>query len=465
MVVIPLAGAVLAAAVGPRIARWVAVAASLGALVEAWTVARTVAAVGTLHHRVGGWRIPLGIELRADGLAAVMLVTIAVVGAIIVFHAALARKRARPSSSFFPLWLFAAAALDALVLSGDVFNLYVTLELAMLAAVGLVASGGDRSAAHAALRYLLFGLVGSLLYLLGIAILYGEHGALDLSVLATRVAATTPTAVAASLMIAGLCLKAALFPFHAWAPPAYASAAPLAGGLVAALIGKASFYVVLRLWLGLFPPELEARFATVLSVLAAAAILWGSLQALWRPRLTMVTAYSSVAHTGYLFVGLAVGTNRAWAGSIYVAISHAAAVAAMFVAAGTITQAFGNDRVDSLTGLAHRLPVTFAAIALAGTSLMGMPPSGGFVGKWLLLRSAIESERWPLVAIMLVGGVLAAGYVFRLLRGAFLPLPPGEHLRRVPVGGELTAIALAVVSLAIGVVPGPGLELLATRGP
>jgi formate hydrogenlyase subunit 3/multisubunit Na+/H+ antiporter MnhD subunit len=203
----------------------------------------------------------------------------------------------------------------------------------------------------------------------------------------------------------------------------------------------------------------------VLGVLAAGAILWGSVQALFQRRARMVVAYSSVAHTGYLFVGLAVGTNRAWSGSVYVAISHAAAVAAMFVAAGTITRAFGSDRVDSLTGLAHRLPVTFAAIALAGTSLMGMPPSGGFIGKWLLLRAAIESERWPLAVIMVVGGVLAVGYVFRLLRGAFLPLPPGEHLRRVPVGGELTAIALAVVSLAIGVVPGPGLELLTTRGP
>ncbi|HEX7836596.1 MAG TPA: proton-conducting transporter membrane subunit, partial [Kofleriaceae bacterium] len=407
---------------------------------------------------------PLGIELRADGLAAVMLAATALVGALVTLQGIAARGSARPASSFFPLWLFGWAALDALVLSADVFNLYVTLELATLAAIGLVAAGGDRPAVSAALRYLLFALPGSLVYVLGVAILYGLYGALDVSTLGARMATSAPAVTAASLMTAGLCLKAALFPFHAWPLPAYANAPPLASGLLSALLGKGAFYVLLRLWLDLFPARFEAWIGLVLGALSAGAILWGSLQALWQPRLRMVIAYSSAAHTGYLAMGLALGTERAWSGSVYVAISHAAAVASMFLAAGTISRTLGHDRVDELAGLAHRLPRTFVALALAGTNAMGMPPSGGFVGKWLLVRAAIETGRWWSAAVMLIGGLLAAGYVFRFLRGAFLPLPPGTPVHPVAPEGDLAAVALAVIAVVLGIVPGAGLALLGARG-
>lgn len=465
VILIPLGGAVLAFAVGERRAPWVAGVATLATLCAAIVVAWSVAQHGPSRHPVAGWPAPLGIALRADGIAAMMLVTIAIVGGLIVVHVLADRAQTTPSRArLCSLWLFAWAALDALVLSGDIFNLYVTLELATLAAVGLIAIGGDR-AALAALRYLLVALPGSLMYLLGVAMLYGAHATLDLTALGVRLGPRAPDAIAIALMTAGLCLKAAVFPFHAWPVPAYASASPVASSLLSGLVGKAAFFVLVRLWLEVFPARVEPAAGTLLGCLAAGGILWGSLHALWQPRLIMVIAYSSVAHTGYLFMWFAVDTPGALSGALVVATSHAAASASMFAAAGAISRALGHDRVDGLTGLAHRLPIAFFALALAGTSAMAMPPSGGFVGKWLLVRAAFEAGQWWWAAVMLIGGLLGAAYMFRLLRGAFLPLPPDEHVRPVASGGDLAALALALVAIACGIAPSLLLDLLGGRSP
>jgi formate hydrogenlyase subunit 3/multisubunit Na+/H+ antiporter MnhD subunit len=462
-IVIPLAAAIVASASGERMARWISALAALAIMAAVASVAWSLVSRGPLQHVVAGWAPPLGIALRADGLAVVMLVIIALVGNIVTALVISGDgRRALPGSRFLSLLLFAWAALDALVLSGDIFNLYVTLELATLAAVGLVAVGGDRPAVNAALRYLLMALPGSLLYLLGVALVYGLHATLDLRLLAGHMDTTTD-AVALWLMIAGLLLKAAVFPVHAWLLPAYANALPLAGGVLAALIGKGAFYILLRLWLDTMPERVTMTIGPALGVLAGAAILWGALQATWQQRIRMVIAYSSVAHTGYFFMCFAIGTEEAWKGSVYVAISHAAAVAAMFVASGTITRALGHDRVHGLTGLAHRLPITFFAMTLAGTSLMGMPPSGGFIGKWLLVRAALERGQWWWAAIMLLGGLLAAAYTFRLLRGAFLPFPEGEQLRGASRTEQLAALALALIAIVLGVVTRLPLELLGAR--
>lgn len=465
-IVAPLAGAAAALVAGDRRARWIAAASALATLGAVAGVVGAVARHGLLRHPVGGWLAPLGIELRADGLAAAMLATIGVVGVIAAAPAGRGTpRRVRATGTAWPIWLIAWAALNALVLSGDAFNLYVTLELMTLAAVGLIAQGDDRPAVRAALRYLLFALPGSLAYLLGVALLYAVHGALDLAMLGARPAADATAAIALGLMTVGLCFKAALFPLHAWPLPAYASARPAAVAVLSGLIGKGAFLVLLRLWLEVVPADLAPRLGAAVGALAAGGILWGSVQALQQRRLTMVIAYSSVAHTGYLFVGFPIGTPEAFAGAVCVAISHAAAAASMFLAAGSITRAIGHDRVGGLIGLAHHLPITFFTLALAGVSLMGMPPSGGFIGKWLLVRAAIEAGQWWWAAVVLAGGLLAAGYVFRILRGAFLPIPHGERVRPVATAGELPALALAVLAVLLGLGPSPLLELLGAGGP
>ncbi|VAW48362.1 Na(+) H(+) antiporter subunit D, partial [hydrothermal vent metagenome] len=352
---------------------------------------------GVYHHTVGSWNAPLGIHLYADGLSLVMLGITALVGLSVSVYATAYFDRAQ-SERFWPLWLFLLTALNALFLSADIFNLYVTLELLGLSAVALVALSDGKAALNGAMRYLLASLLGSLLFLFGVALLYHTYGSLDLAILSEQIEASPTVWMALGLMSAGLLFKTALFPLHFWLPPAHASAFSPISALLSALVVKASFYLLLRLWLELFWP-ISGSVAGFLGILGVMAILWGSLQALRQTRVKMLVAYSTVAQIGYLFLAfpLAMGAGvTAWNAVIYLAISHALAKAAMFMAAGNLLRFGGHDRIADLDQLAQRLPLTVAAFALAGVSLIGLPPSGGFIGKWLLLEAALMQGRWDL---------------------------------------------------------------------
>jgi formate hydrogenlyase subunit 3/multisubunit Na+/H+ antiporter MnhD subunit len=194
----------------------------------------------------------LGIDLYADGLSLLMLMVTALVGLGISVYSSGYFKRDK-AVHFWPLWMFLWAALNALFLSGDIFNLYVTLELMGLAAVALVALAGGADALTSAMRYLLVSLLGSLAYLLGVALLYHGFGSVDIAILAQRVEPSPAARAAVGLMSVGLLLKTALFPLHFWLPPAHASAPAPVSALLSALVVKASFYILLRLWLEIFP--------------------------------------------------------------------------------------------------------------------------------------------------------------------------------------------------------------------
>lgn len=458
-VILPLLGAVLALLVGRDGVRWVAGVASVATLTSVVVLVWKVATDGVLRQDIGGWGAPLGIAWRADGLAALMLLTVALVGSLISVNA-LDHFGSREDREFLPLWLFVWCALNALMLSADAFNLYVTLELTTLGAVSLIVVRRDLPGLEAGLRYLLFALPGSLCYLLGIALLYGAYAALDVGLLAQRVQPEPVTWVAAALVTVGLCLKTPLFPLHVWLPPTYTGAPTPVTALLSALISKGSYYVLFRLWLEVFSPVLDAEVGQFLGVLGAAAVLWGSLLALSQSKLKRVVAYSSVSQIGYMFLLFPMATRGAQAGAIYLVVSHAAAKASMFVAVGNIHQAVGITDLGGVQGLAHRMPFTFLAMALGGISLIGIPPSGGFIAKWLLLNASVETHQWWWGGVLLVGSLLAAAYVFRILRGSFLPLPPGVEVRSIPLGNELAPLALALLALVLGLVPWFPLGLL-----
>jgi multicomponent Na+:H+ antiporter subunit D len=477
LVVIPLAAAVTTAVAGRRAAGVVMAAVVVLIPVLAMAVAAGVLERGPQRHRLGGWGAPLGIELYVDGLAALLLALTAVVGAATSLHARVYFSR-RGEAAFWPLWLFVWAGLNALFVSDDLFNMYVALELVSLGAIALVALAGSRAATVAAMRYLVVSMMGSLLFLLAAAVLYTGTGTLSLSLMAsgTIPPLTLTTALAAASV--GLLMKTAVFPFHAWLPPAHASAPAPASAILSALVVKASFYLLLRLWLQLGAATAAPAAATVLlGALGTAAILWGSALALRQTRAKRLVAYSTVAQVGYLLLlfpllmdGDGAWSRPAWYGGVYQAVAHGVAKAAMFLAVGTMAYAVGTDRLRRLAGLAYRMPVTFTAFGLAGLSLVGLPPSGGFVAKWLLLHAAISSGRWWWAAVILAGSALAAAYVFLVLRCAFErtrdpTLAQAEREERtpprlVPLRMEWPALALALVAAALGVWAATPLQLL-----
>jgi multicomponent Na+:H+ antiporter subunit D len=450
LILLPLSG-------GMVVFLWPRMAKVLG-LVTAFAVTLSVAGLGwqlqengVFRHVVGGWDAPLGIELHADGLSLLMLAATALVGFGVSVYAAGYFEREQ-AARFWPLWLFLLAGLNALFLSADIFNLYVTLELIGLAAVTLAALTGDRDALGGAMRYLLATLLGSLTFLLGVALLYHGFGSVDIAILAVRVEPSPAVWAALGLTSAGLALKTALFPLHFWLPPAHASAPAPVSALLSALVVKASFYILLRLWLAIFGHPgtgVDALFG----LLGAAAVLWGSVQAWRQTRLKLLIAYSTVAQVGYLFLSFplaAAAGISAWGAAVYLALSHALAKAAMFLAAGNLLRFGGHDRIVDLDRVVQRLPLTAGSFALAGVSIMGLPPSGGFIGKWLLLEAALVQGRWDLAMVMILGGLLAGGYVFKVLGYAFTQAAVSHEPQAVPASMEWAALSLAIGAILLG---------------
>jgi multicomponent Na+:H+ antiporter subunit D len=475
-IVLPVSGVLLSLVLGGRHAERIALilmpaglAVAVAILVSVW---RTH---GALQYLVGNWNPPLGVAFRADGLSAAMMVTAAVLICGIGLFArgqfsSPQQAELRAPLVFWTLLLAVWGALNAVFIGGDLFNLYVALELLTFAAVPLVSLDGRAETLAAALRYLLFALLGSILYLLGAVLLYGAYGTLDIILLSGRIHAGPIAWAAISLMTAGLLAKAALYPFHLWLPPAHAGAPAPASAILSGLVVKAPFFLVVRLWFDVMPGLPEQAAAQVLGILGAAAILFGSILALRQARLKLLVAYSTVAQIGYLFLMFPLAANpetghpwstAAWTGGVLQAISHAFAKAAMFMAAGLIAEALGHDRIAGLAGIGRALPITVFAFGLGGVSLMGLPPSGGFVAKALLLTAAVAAGQWWWALVVLAGGLLAGGYIFLVLTRALTDASePQTLLSTISPTRQAVVVAVALCAVLLGFVPLGPLELL-----
>ena len=424
---------------------------------------------GALIYVVGNWTPPLGIALRADGLSAVMMaITAVVICAVGIFARADFRTpagtaEARAPFSFWILLLGIWGALNMVFVSGDLFTLYVALELVTFAAVPLVCLDGRAETLQAALRYLLFALIGSILYLAGVVLLYGAYGTLDIALLSQRVQPQNVTLAAAALITVGLLAKTALFPLHIWLPPAHAGAPAAGSAVLSALVVKASFFITVRVWFNVMPDVPGFAATQLIAGLGAAAIVFGSILALRQERLKLLIAYSTLAQIGYLFLMFALafdpGSARiesggALSGGMLQAMSHATAKAAMFMAAGLIYAALGHDRITGLSGIGRASPLSVTAFAIGGVALIGLPPSGAYLAKDLLLQATSETGQWWWEVVIQAGGIFTSAYLLLVLAHALMPAGSPLTLR-APVSRmqEIAALTLAVCSLLLGLFP------------
>jgi multicomponent Na+:H+ antiporter subunit D len=480
-IALPVGAMLLATSLGGRWAERTALAFMPIGVVIATAIAFTVwRDQQPLLYFIGGWAPPLGVAIRADGVGAAMLLTSALIASAVglfarhVFRIEKDEKENREHFGFWTLLLAIWSALNCVFLGWDLFSIYVALEMLTFAAVPLVCLKGRKETFAAAMRYLLFALLGSVLYLLGATLIYAAYGALDIGILAQKIRPEPATWIALGAMTAGLLAKTALFPLHLWLPPAHAGAVPPASAILSALVVKGSFFVVVRLWLTMAPVQLSLAPAEILAFLGCAAIVVGGVLALRQARLKLMIAYSTVAQIGYLFLmfplalGPGAAVSDAWRGGALQAISHAFAKAAMFLAAGLIVEILGHDRLSDFRGLSRVAPQPLLIFALAGVSLMGLPPSGGFNAKWLLLSASAQTNHWALTLAMIVGGLLTAAYVYRVIAPA---LAPGEPGALAPPSPDVTprgapfALALALAAILLGFAPPEFSSLLQVGAP
>lgn len=423
---IPLFCALLLMLAGNRVSNRVmaitTVIASTLSLIAAWLALQEIAAANQSQLlNLGGWDTGLAIRMRLSPLSGLLLLFTAFMHLLIGLYAGLSRQGA--ARDFWPLSSFLHGSLGALWLSADLFNLYITLELLGLTAVAMVALAGKKAYKPAA-NYLILSLAASLFYLLGVVLLYGRYDSLDIIQLSGQTQSDVVTRLALLMMTAGLMLKAALWPLHLWLPAAHANAPTAVSALLSGLVVKGPLFILWLLWSEVAPPALAQQIGPVLGVAGMIALVAGGISAMRSPYIKTLVAYSTVAQLGYALMAL--GLLLSWQlPQMHIAlwlfvIAHGLAKASLFLAAGEMQTTLGTKRVSGLRGATQTVPVAMFAFAVAGGSLIGLPPSGGFLAKWVLLEPLLSQvENWPWAFGILLGTLVSAAYIFRVVALSF----------------------------------------------
>jgi len=413
---------------------------------------------GVPSYAIGGWAAPLGIELRFDRISAITVVFGLVVALAILFAHRPARGFAPRPALFHALVLINLGGLNGFAITGDLFNLYVFLELASVSAYALVAAGREPGAALAAIKYLLAGAVSSLLVLLGIGLMFALTGSLNMADVAVRlpeVSAHGAVALALAAFTVGFLVKAAVFPLHFWLPDAHASAPGPVSALLSALVVKLGVIGLLRI-LVLFegvPGALMPVIDGVLVVLGAVAVLAGAIAAIVQHELKRMLAWSTVCNLGYIALGLGLATTASISGSLAHIAYHGLTKAGVFLAAAALIEHTGLHDIDDLRGLGHRMPWSATALSAGLIAVAGVPPTAGFVGKWQIALGALEAGRPLLVLVVLGGALLALAYAIRVINALFFRAPTHARVvaaREAPIAMRVPLVILTGLALAGG---------------
>ena len=419
----------------PRVAWLITLVVTWASLAMALMLLLHTVRIGTISYLLGDWQAPWGIEYRIDMVNAFVLVIVTAIGSVVVPYARVSVEAEIPEARiylFYTMYLLNLAGLLGIVITGDVFNLFVFLEISSLSSYVLISLGKDRRALTAAYRYLVMGTIGATFYIIGVGMMYMMTGSLnmvDLATLMPAVMTTKTIQVALAFLTVGLSLKLALFPLHVWLPNAYTYAPSTVSVFLAATGTKVAVYALLRIVFTVFGGvDLFSVSAAqdVLIALAATAMIGASATAIYQTNVKRVLAYSSLAQIGYMVIGISIATVTGLAGSIVHLFNHAMMKGGLFMALGCVFLRVGSVKLADMDGLARRMPLTMAAFVAGGLSIIGLPGSVGFISKWYLIQGALEKGWWPVAVIILVTSLLAVIYVWRIVEVAYFRPPRAD---------------------------------------
>ncbi len=425
---------ILAPAVGmwrQSLAFWLAVATiAFSTAMSGWALAHVIAH-GPMTYALGGWEPPIGIEYVVDHVAAfVSLIVMGVALAVVVATRRMAEQEMQGRLGlYYSLVLLLLAGLTGMIVTADLFNLFVFLEISSLAGYALVFLGGRRGML-AGYRYLILGTLGGAFYLLGVAFLYFGTGTLNmghtLEILSAS-EATTSIAAGAVFIFVGLGLKMALVPLHLWLPDAYTFSPSSVNTLIAPIMTKVGAYAMLRMFLSVFPEGYlidEVPIGQALVVLGGIGVVFGAAAAFRQQDIRRLLAYSSVSQLAFIAIGIGLATPLGYVAALLHIMNHALMKGTLFLAVMAVRLQTGVSEVPALAGLGRRLPITAAAFTVGAIAMVGVPPTAGFFSKWYLSIAAVEQDLWVILAVVLVSSLLSAAYLFRVLERAYLAQAP-----------------------------------------
>jgi multicomponent Na+:H+ antiporter subunit D len=398
--------------------------------------------------------IPINITLVLDGFSVLLLLTISLVGLAVTLFSIDYMEHYGSKGAFYALLLIMIAGMNGLVLSNDLFTIYLFLEAAAIASYGLIAFGLKRDELEASLKYLMLSAVATAFLLLSIAILFGLTGSLQLDAVAAGLSGLNAQGVAyfcAALFLMGFGLKAALVPFHAWLPDAHSSApAPISAMLSGVLIKVSGVYALTRICLTVF--GIRSDIGSVLMVLGVTSILVGAFLALGQNDIKRMLAYSSISQVGYIVLGIGIGTPLGILGGLFHLLNHAVAKSLLFLDSGSLEHATGTRELDKLGGLGAKMPITAGTSVIGSLAIAGVPPLNGFWSKLLIVLALIQARLYGLALIAVLAGVLTLWYYLIIQRRAFFGKlnETWRNVREAPFWMSAATLLLGAVCLLVG---------------
>tara|TARA_Y100001935_G_scaffold223408_1_gene198835 strand:- start:71462 stop:72946 length:1485 start_codon:yes stop_codon:yes gene_type:complete len=415
-----------------------------------------------LSYSLGGWNAPLGIELKIDLLNAFVFLVISFIALCLFFYCRDSIKKEidqekRPA--FYAGLLLIYAGLVGITLTGDVFNAFVFLEISSLSSYAVISMGKDRRAFYSAFQYLIMGTLGATFFLIGIGFIYAMTGTLNMSDLAQRlddVSNTTTVRTGIAFIFVGLALKLAMFPLHLWLPNTYTFSPSVVSIFLAATSTKVAIYLLLRMLFMVFGVELtfsKMHLGYLLIPLSIIAILSASLVAIFQSNLKRMMGYSSVAQIGYMLMGLSLMNITGLSATLIHIFNHALMKGALFMALGAIFFRLGTVSLNSLSGIGRLMPWTMGVLTIGGMSLVGFPLTAGFISKWFLVTASIEAGLWWLVPVVILGSLLAAVYIWRMIEVLWIRNSSSQltSVKEAPIGLLLPAWVLALANIYFGI--------------
>jgi len=414
---------------------------------------------GALIYKVGGWGLPGGIVLVLDGLSIFMLTIINFIAFIINIFSINYMNRFSSKYKFYTLFMLMVGGMNGVVITGDIFNLFVFYEVASIASYAMVAFGTEKEELEASLKYTVIGVVGSLCILLAIAFLYAYTSSLNMADISLHLAQNNLSSVVifiSVLFIAGFGIKSAIVPFHAWLPDAHPAApAPISAMLSGIFIKSLGIYTLCRIFYNVF--GMSSGLSHLFMFLGALSIIVGGLLALGQSDIKRLLGYSSISQVGYIILGLGIGSPLAITGALFHLFNHSVFKSLLFLNAGAIEYATGTRNLEQLGGLRTKMPVTSASSLTAAMSISGIPPFAGFFSKLIIIAACIKSGYIGYGILAIIGAIFTISYLLKFQKYTFFGQlkEMNKNIREVPVFMKFSMVTLSLICIfgALAIIP------------
>jgi multicomponent Na+:H+ antiporter subunit D len=461
-VMIPLGSAFLISLLGKKIKSFGDILSNLGTFslfaLSLYSI-KLVNAHQVLVYKVGGWIPPIGICMVLDGLTSFMLVTVNLVSFLVTVYSINYMEKYTDKYRFHTLFMLMLAGMNGVIITGDLFNLFVFLEIASIASYALVAFGTEAEELEASFKYAIMGSVASSFILLGIALLYGYTSTLnmaDISLVLSSKPAGLMASFIAVLFLMGFGLKAALVPFHAWLPDAHPSApASISAMLSGVLIKVLGVYALLRIFFNVLGTN--NNILLILMFLGAISMLVGVFLAIGQWDFKRLLAYHSISQIGYVILGIGLGTPLGILGGLFHLFNHSVFKSLLFLNSGAVVYSIGTRDLQQMGGLKEKMPVTANTNLIASMSIAGIPPFNGFWSKLLIILACIQSGRIIYAICAVVASILTLASFMKVQKYAFLGKlnEKWQEIKEVPGAMRLSMIVLAVICVIVGLLLTP----------